>query len=55
MGLMKPAIKSQQSLETIANSVSKPWYKKVDSWLIIINIIAVIINITVIIIFQFKK
>jgi len=44
---MEPAIKSKEALETIANVVSKPWYKKIEVWLTVFNIIALIINIAI--------
>lgn len=47
MGLMAPIIDNQQSLKTIASSLAKPWYKKPESWLTIVNIIALIINIAI--------
>jgi len=44
---MEPAIKSKEALEAIASVASKPWYKRVDSWLVIVNIVALIVNITI--------
>jgi hypothetical protein len=41
MGLLAPKIESAQALKTIANEVSKPWYRKAEFWIgIIANIIA---------------
>ena len=44
---MAPIIDNQQSLKTIASSLSRPWYKKTESWLTITNIIALIINVAI--------
>ena len=44
---MEPAIKSKEALETMASVASRPWYKRVDSWLVVINIVALIVNITI--------
>ena len=41
MGLLAPKIESAQALKTMANEMTKPWYKKVEFWIgIIANIIA---------------
>lgn len=41
MGLQTPKIESAQALKTMANEMTKPWYKKVEFWIgIIANIIA---------------
>lgn len=41
MGLLAPKIESAQALKTIANEISRPWYKKAEFWIgIVTNIIA---------------
>ena len=44
---MAPIIDNQQSLKTIASAITRPWYKKPESWLTIANIIALVINISI--------
>jgi len=45
MGILEHKINGTKAEQDIAKVLSKPWYKKVESWLTIINITAVIINI----------
>lgn len=41
MGLMEWKIKSADSLQTLANQATKPWYRKPEFWIgIVANIIA---------------
>ncbi len=45
MGLLTQKIEGNEAEKKIATALAKPWYCKVESWLTIINIIAVIVNI----------
>ena len=45
MGLLKPKIKGNESEQKIVDILSKPWYKRFDSWLTVTNIVALIVNI----------
>jgi hypothetical protein len=49
MGLLAPKIESAEALKTIAKESIKPWYQKVESWLILVNIIALIANMVIMI------
>lgn len=49
MGLLAPKIESAEALKIIAKESTKPWYKKVESWLVVINIVALIVNIVIMI------
>lgn len=41
MGLMAPKIETAQALKTMANEITKPWYKKPEFWIgIIANLFA---------------
>lgn len=44
MGILKHKIRGTEAEQTIAKEISKPWYKKIESWLSIVNIIALVIN-----------
>jgi len=50
MGLLAPKIESAQALKTMADEMTKPWYRKVEFWIgIIANIIALgVLTVTVI-------
>lgn len=58
MGLMEPRINGTEADKAIAsvltNALNKPWYRKVESWLTIVNIVALILNI-VLAILSFKQ
>ncbi len=53
MGILAPKIEGNEAEKKIAAALSKPWYQKVESWLTVVNIIALIIN-TVLLLKQFK-
>ncbi len=41
MGLLAPKIETAKALKTMANEITKPWYKKPEFWIgITANIIA---------------
>lgn len=44
MSILKSKIEGTEAEKTIAKEISKPWFKKIESWLSIVNIIALIIN-----------
>lgn len=44
MGLMEPRIVGTKSEQAIAAAMTKPWYQKIESWLIVANIVALIVN-----------
>lgn len=45
MGTMEHKIKGSEAEQKIAEQLSKPWYKKVESWLVVVNIVALVVNI----------
>jgi hypothetical protein len=45
MGILEHKINGTKAEQDIAKALIKPWYKKFESWLIIMNIIAVVVNI----------
>lgn len=47
MGILEHKIKGTEAEQTITKAITKPWYKKVESWLIIVNIVALIANIII--------
>ena len=45
MGLMEHKIEGNKAEQTIARELSKPWYRKIESWLTVVNILALLVNI----------
>ena len=49
MGILEHKTKGTEAEQKIAEALSKPWYRKVESWLTIVNIIAIAINIFIVV------
>ena len=45
MGLLAPKIEGNEAEKKIAAALGKPWYFKTESWLTIVNILALLLNI----------
>ncbi len=45
MGILAPKFEGNDAEKKMAEVLSRPWYVKVESWLTIINIIAIAVNI----------
>lgn len=45
MGILEAKNIGTKSEQAIAKEMAKPWYLKVESWLVIVNILALIVNI----------
>lgn len=54
MGILTPQIEGNEAQKKMAAALSKPWYKKVEAWLTVVNIIALAIN-TGLLLNQFNK
>jgi len=47
MGILEHKIEGNKAEKEIAAALKKPWYCKVESWLTIVNIIAIAVNILI--------
>ena len=45
MGILAPQIEGNEAEKKIATELSKPWFRKIESWLTIVNILAILVNI----------
>lgn len=53
MGILASKIEGNEAEKKIAVALGRPWYYKIESWLTVVNIIALIIN-TALLLNQFK-
>lgn len=45
MGILAPKIDGNEAEKKIASVLNRPWYRKIESWLTILNIVALLFNI----------
>lgn len=54
MGLLSSKIEGNEAEKTIAAALNRPWYNKTESWLTIVNIAALLLNIFFTYIFSYQ-
>ncbi len=54
MGISAPKIEGNEAEKTMAAALGKPWYRKIESWLTIVNILALLLNIFISYDFSYK-
>ncbi|GEM_PF-1310885 len=54
MGILAPKIEGNEAEKKMAAALSMPWYRKTESWLTVVNILALLLNIFITYGFSYK-
>jgi len=54
MGLLEHKINGTKAEQAIAKEITRPWYRKIESWLTVVNILALLLNIFITYGFSYK-